>query len=84
MQKYKLEDIPIRKLDYKFITDYEFWLKVTRKCNHNSAIKYLTNFRKIVHICVKNGWLERDPFAGFKIRRKKLNDRSSHRKNFMH
>jgi site-specific recombinase XerD len=71
-QKYNLEDIPIRKLDYKFITDYEFWLKVTRKCNHNSAIKYLTNFRKIVHICVKNGWLERDPFAGFKMAKKEV------------
>jgi site-specific recombinase XerD len=72
MQKYKVQDVPIRKLDYKFITDYEFWLKVTRKCNHNSAIKYLTNFRKIVHICVKNGWLERDPFVGFKMAKKEV------------
>ena len=72
MQKYNVEDVPIRKLDYKFITDYEFWLKVTRKCNHNSAIKYLTNFRKIVNTCVKNGWLERDPFAGFKMAKKEV------------
>jgi site-specific recombinase XerD len=72
MQKYRMEDIPIRKLDFKFITDYEFWLKVTRKCNHNSAIKYLTNFRKIVHICVKNGWLEKDPFVGFKMTKKEV------------
>jgi site-specific recombinase XerD len=72
MEKYKVEDVPIRKLDYKFITDYEFWLKVTRKCNHNSAIKYLTNFRKVVNTCVKNGWLERDPFAGFKMAKKEV------------
>jgi site-specific recombinase XerD len=72
MEKYKVEDVPIRKLDYKFITDYEFWLKVTRKCNHNSAIKYLTNFRKIVNTCVKNGWLERDPFVGFKMAKKEV------------
>jgi site-specific recombinase XerD len=72
MQKYQVEDVPIRKLDYKFITDYEFWLKVTRKCNHNSAIKYLTNFRKIVNTCVKNGWLDRDPFGGFKMAKKEV------------
>ena len=27
---------------------------------HNTVMKYLTNFKKIVMICAKNGWLERD------------------------
>jgi site-specific recombinase XerD len=71
-EKYGVLDIAIKKLDYKFITDYEFWLKVTRKCNHNSAIKYLSNFRKVVNICVQNGWLEKDPFAGFKMAKKQV------------
>jgi site-specific recombinase XerD len=64
---YKQADIAITTLKYQFITDYEFWLKSKRKCNHNSTIKYLTNFKKIVHICIKNGWIERDPFVGFKM-----------------
>ncbi|HZY82271.1 MAG TPA: site-specific integrase [Cyclobacteriaceae bacterium] len=70
--KYNLEDIPVRKLDFKFITDYEFWLKVTRKCNHNSTIKYLTNFRKMIYICLRNNWLDRDPFIGFKMAKKEV------------
>ncbi|HRH12298.1 MAG TPA: site-specific integrase [Bacteroidia bacterium] len=64
---YKQTDLAVTSLKYQFITDYEFWLKTKRKCNHNSTIKYLTNFKKIVHICIKNGWLERDPFVGFKM-----------------
>ncbi len=64
---YKQTDLPVTTLKYQFITDYEFWLKTKRKCNHNSTIKYLTNFKKIVHICIKNGWLDRDPFVGFKM-----------------
>jgi site-specific recombinase XerD len=64
---YKLADMAITALKYQFITDYQFWLKSKRKCNHNSTIKYLTNFKKIVHICIKNGWMERDPFVGFKM-----------------
>lgn len=64
---YKQSDLSITTLKYQFITDYEFWLKAKRKCNHNSTIKYLTNFKKIIHICVKNGWLDRDPFVGFKM-----------------
>lgn len=54
-EEYHLSDIPVNQLKYKFITDYEFWLKTKRKCNHKSTIKYLTNFKKIVNICFKNG-----------------------------
>lgn len=66
-ENYKIEDMSVASLKYQFITDYEFWLKTVRKCNHNSTIKYLTNFKKIIHICLKNGWLDRDPFVGFKM-----------------
>jgi phosphoglucomutase len=28
-------------------------------------MKYLANFKKIVLHCLKNGWLQKDPFIGF-------------------
>ncbi|MBO9203219.1 MULTISPECIES: site-specific integrase [Niastella] len=65
--KYKVDDIDINKLDYEFISEYEFWIKSVRKCNHNSTIKYLTNFRKVINRCVRHGWLIKDPFANFKM-----------------
>jgi hypothetical protein len=34
------EDKDIRKLDHEFISQYSFWLKTVRKCNHNSTVKY--------------------------------------------
>jgi hypothetical protein len=46
--KYKLADIDITKLNFEFISEYEFWLKSIRKCNHNTTMKYLSNFKKIV------------------------------------
>lgn len=70
--KYKIEDIDIKKLNYEFIADYEFWLKSQRKCDHNTTVKYLSNFKKIVHICIKNGWLDRDPFVGFKMTKREV------------
>jgi site-specific recombinase XerD len=66
------EDKDIRELDHEFITQYSFWLKTVRKCNHNSTVKYLANFKKIVLICVKNRWLPADPFANFKMTKKKV------------
>jgi site-specific recombinase XerD len=65
--KYKISDIDILKLDYEFIAEYEFWLKSTRKCDHNSTMKYLSNFRKIVNRCIRTGWIIKDPFIGFKM-----------------
>jgi len=70
--KYNVTDIDIQKLDFEFITEYDFWLKSTRRCDHNSTIKYLSNFRKIVNRCVRNGWLIRDPFLGFKMTKKEV------------
>ncbi len=65
--KYKINDLDVKDLKYEFIADYEFWLKSIRDCDHNTSMKYLSNFKKIVHICIKNGWLSRDPFVGFKL-----------------
>lgn len=65
--KYKVADVDINKLNYEFISSYAFYLKSIRNCNHNSTMKYLTNFKKIVLICLKSGWLNKDPFIGFKF-----------------
>jgi site-specific recombinase XerD len=67
---YKVDDKPIKELDHEFISQYAFWLKTVRKCNHNSSMKYLANFKKVVLICVKNRWLSGDPFANFKLTKK--------------
>lgn len=70
--KYGVSDMDIKKLDFEFVSQYEFWLKTVRNCNHNSTIKYIANFRKIVNRCIRNGWLERDPFFGFKMTKKEV------------
>ena len=51
--KYGANDIDIRQLNYEFVSQYEFWLKTLRNCNHNTAIKYIANFRKIINRCIR-------------------------------
>jgi site-specific recombinase XerD len=65
---YHKEDVPIAEVDHRFITDYEFWLRTERKCGHNSAVKYLKNFGKIIRIAIANGYITRNPFANIKLR----------------
>jgi len=70
--KYKVADLELKNLDYDFVADYLFWLKSERHCNHNSAIKYISNFRKIVNTCLRKGWLAADPFIAFKMTKKEV------------
>lgn len=74
--KYGKEDIEIHKLNYEFISDYEFWFKTVRKCSHNTTIKYLTTMKKIVLLCVKKGWLPMNPFSEYKMIKKEVHKES--------
>ena len=63
--KFKISDIDIKKIDYAFLNDFEFYLRTEKSCNNNSAVKYLKNFGKIIRICLANGWLDKDPFLNY-------------------
>jgi len=62
---YKSDDIFLRDIKYDFITSFDFYLKTVRNCSHNSALKYLKNFRKVIFLSLKNDWLSKDPFMRF-------------------
>lgn len=66
--QFKRDDLPLDQINPQFIKNYEFYLKTERKCNHNSATKYLKNFKKIVRIAVENNWIEHDPFASIQFK----------------
>ncbi|MBD3581313.1 phage integrase SAM-like domain and Arm DNA-binding domain-containing protein [Flavobacterium selenitireducens] len=61
--KYKVSDIVLSKIDNEFVAEYDFYLRSIRKCNNNTTVKYLKNFKKIIQICLDNKWMKEDPFA---------------------
>jgi site-specific recombinase XerD len=65
---YKCSDMYLSELKYEFITNFEHYLKTDRDCSHNSTLKYLRNFRKIINLALKNEWIEKDPFLKFTCR----------------
>ncbi|MEL6697362.1 MAG: phage integrase SAM-like domain-containing protein [Bacteroidota bacterium] len=60
---YKRDDIPLRKLDHAFISSFDHYLRTVRNINNNSTVKYVSLFRKTIRMAIKNGWLDKDPFA---------------------
>tara|TARA_R110002049_G_scaffold108158_2_gene256246 strand:+ start:290 stop:1423 length:1134 start_codon:yes stop_codon:yes gene_type:complete len=65
-KKYKQNDILVQDVNHQFINGFEYYLKTTRNCAHNSAIKYITNFKKIIRIAHANDWIDKDPFLHWK------------------
>lgn len=68
--QHHISDIPITKINFAFLNDFEYYLRSVRKCANNSAIKYIKNLGKIVRICLGNGWLTVDPYVNYKPKTK--------------
>ena len=66
-KEYKADDFRMKDINHQFISKFEYFLKTTRECNHNSALKYVNNFKKIIRIALANQWMDRDPFFNFKV-----------------
>lgn len=67
-EAYGKEDIPVQDVNLKFIRGFEYFLKEKKECNHNSSLKYVNNFKKIIRIAVGNEWITKDPFYNYKIK----------------
>ncbi|MEI8049540.1 MAG: site-specific integrase [Bacteroidota bacterium] len=65
--RYRKNDVRLNEVTPMFITDLELYLKTTRKCAHNTATKYIKNFKKIIRIALANGWMRKDPFVNIKF-----------------
>ncbi|MFD2968853.1 site-specific integrase [Sphingobacterium bambusae] len=71
--KYKCADLEFKQLNFEFVKEYELYLKTVRGCNHNTTLKYIANFKKIVLRGVAKDYIPKDPFMMFKSKKTKPN-----------
>ena len=55
--KYKKDDMPIRDVDFQFVTDYEVYLKSVCECGHNSTVKHLRYLKQVETNALKNRYI---------------------------
>jgi len=60
--EFRAEDLPVYEINKRFYEKFEYYLKKEKKCAHNTTIKYIRNFNKIVRIAVELGWLTKSPY----------------------
>lgn len=71
-EKLKTSNVYLSQLNYKFLTDFEMFLRThvpgenQKPCGNNTVMKHIERFRKIVSMAVRNDWLKQDPFIKFK------------------
>ena len=75
--EYKVEDYPLKKLSYRFITDFEYYLRNYKPntrfgCSNNGVMKHMERLKKLSRLAVKLEWLNKDPFVNFKLRFQKV------------
>lgn len=61
-KEFKAEDLPIGEINKRFYDRFEYYLKKDKNCAHNTTVKYIRNFNKIVRIAVDQGWLTKTPY----------------------
>jgi integrase len=74
--KYDAGDIYLKDLTHQFITGFEYYvrnnpLKTGDPCTNNGTMKHLERLKKMVNWAYTNEWIEKNPFAAFRLRFKR-------------
>ncbi len=71
LHKRRVRDILLNQLSYRFVVDFELFLRAHKPIDHhlpmgnNTVMKHIERLKKMVNVAIKNEWLEKDPFAKF-------------------
>lgn len=75
---YRIDDVLLKDLDYGFIQEFDTFLRNYKPQDHhkpisNNGVKvHLVRLKKMVHLAENMEWIERNPFATYKIKMKKV------------
>ncbi len=73
-ERFRTSDKYLSELSYKFITDFEYYLrnrvpeKGQKALNNNGLMKHIERFCKMVNLAVRLEWLDRNPFHAYQLK----------------
>lgn len=78
LQQVRRKDIFLHEINYKFIADFETFLRNhkpadhQRPMNNNGVMKHLIRLRKMTSLALRLEWLTSDPFKNYKFKYHKV------------
>lgn len=72
-KEYKVTDIPLEKVDSKFISKYDHFLRTSAEPQHNTVSKHMRSLKQVIISSLKQDLIRKDPFISYQITEKKSN-----------
>jgi hypothetical protein len=70
-KKYRLSDLSFRQLDFSFIENFDYFLKIDCGLTPGTIVIRMTHLRKMIKIAIRKRIISHNPFAGFCFERPK-------------
>jgi len=73
-RKLKVKDIYLKQLNYRFIIDFEQYLRTYKNSKkqlvltNNGVMKHLERFKKMINLAMKLEWIVKNPFNQFQLK----------------
>jgi len=74
LAKIKAKDINLHDINYRFVVDFETFLRTYKSKDHpqplknNGIMKHIIRLRKMINLALKLEWMAKDPFANYKMK----------------
>ena len=65
--QYNASDIDIKRVDFQFVNDFDFYLRTEEGIGNNTTIRYVKTLQKFFKIAKNNGWVNSTPFTNYKV-----------------
>lgn len=66
--QYNVPDLNIKKIDYQFVDDFDYYLRTEKLIGNNTTVRYVKTLKKIIQSALNKGWIKTDPFINYKVK----------------
>lgn len=67
-QECKKDDIRLSAVSYGYLDGFNTYLQTAHRCHHNGVINILDCLRNFMLYCLRNEWIEKNPFKNYKLK----------------
>ncbi len=64
-----VDDVPVRDVTSGMLDDFEHFLRMSKGCANNAAVRYLRCVKNTIQYAMAHKWITEDPFLGKKYQR---------------
>jgi len=68
MIRTQCDDIPLDKINYRFVKDFDYYLKADYGVKINTAVQIVKKLRTMIKIAIEVGWAKHDPFTAYRAK----------------